>query len=191
MKPALDKITGSGYGSNCCLIPRLNIIKYMPEIIAPHNAEKLSNNFSRLLIELAKNFEQRALEKCHQRGHNKIRPSHSSLFSNLGFGSVRLTELAARASITQQAMGKLVKEMERIGYVKRHVDETDKRAKIIELTPRGEQLVHDSMEIVDEIIEEYIAAIGAENYQALKSLLRTAVVSLGLKYLPESWNGDL
>lgn len=167
-----------------------NSIKTMNESNSKHNAHKLSNNFSRLLIELARNFEHRALEKCHERGHTKIRRSHSSLFSNLGFGAVRLTELASRASITQQAMGKLVKEMERVGYVKRHIDETDKRAKIIELTERGEQLVHDSMEIVDEITEEYIEAIGTKDFESLKVLLKLAVDKLRLRYLHESWNDE-
>jgi DNA-binding MarR family transcriptional regulator len=156
-----------------------------------NNAEKLSNNFSRLLIELAKDFERQALAKCHERGHTQIRPGHSSLFSNLGFGAVRLTELAERAAITQQAMGKLVKEMERVGYVKRHVDDTDKRAKIIQLTARGEQLVNDSMEIVDEITADYTQAMGAENFETLKRSLRAAVKSRGLRYLPESWAGEL
>jgi DNA-binding MarR family transcriptional regulator len=162
----------------------------MNESSSKHNAHKLSNNFSRLLIELAKDFERRALQKCHQRGHTKIRRSHSSLFSNLGFGAVRLTLLADRAGITQQAMGKLVKEMERVGYVKRHVDETDKRAKIIELTELGEQLVHDSMEIVDEITSEYVQSIGLEDFQSLNSLLNQSTKKLGLRFLTESWDGE-
>lgn len=162
----------------------------MNESPSKHNAEKLSNNFSRLLVELAKDFERRALQKCHQRGHTKIRRSHSSLFSNLGFGAVRLTELAERAGITQQAMGKLVKEMERVGYVKRHIDETDKRAKIIELTERGEQLVNDSMEIVDEITTEYIQSIGLNDFEALDILLNSAVKKLGLRFLTESWGNE-
>ena len=148
-------------------------------------AYKLSNNISRLLLELARDFEKRTLHKCHERGHSKIRQSHSSLFSNLGFKAVRLTELAERANITQQAMGKLVKEMERVGYVKRHVDETDKRAKIIELTELGKTLVVDSMEIVDEVIAEYTESLGAEGMRELESALRKSVEKRQLRYLPE------
>lgn len=155
-----------------------------------HNAHKLSNNFSRLLIELAKDFERRALQKCHQRGHTKIRRSHSSLFSNLGFGAVRLTVLAERAGITQQAMGKLVKEMERVGYVKRHIDDTDKRAKIIQLTELGERLVNDSMEIVDEITAEYIQSVGSDDFDSLEVLLNKTVKKLGLRFLTESWDDN-
>jgi DNA-binding MarR family transcriptional regulator len=149
-------------------------------------AYKLTNNLSRLLVDLAKDFEHRTLAKCHDRGHTKIRQSHTSLFSNLGFEAVRLTELAERAGITQQAMGKLVKEMEHVGYVKRHTDETDKRAKIIELTAIGETLVNDSVEIVDEVIAEYETALSSDGILDLERVLRKSVSGLGLRYLPDT-----
>ena len=143
-------------------------------------AYKLTNNISRPLVELARDFERRSLQKCHQRGHTNIRRSHSSLFSNLGFGAVRLTDLAERAGITQQAMGKLVKEMERTGYVKRHIDESDKRAKIIQLTEIGTTLMKDSIEIVDEVLAEYTASMGEEGMNELDNTLRNSVNALGL-----------
>ncbi len=141
---------------------------------------KLTDNLSSLLIELARDFERKAIEKCHERGHTQIRRSHSSLFRNMGFESVRLTELADRAGITQQAMGKLVKEMEREGYVKRHIDQSDKRAKIIELTEIGTKLVKDNMEIVDEILQEYSEALGSEGIEDLEKTLRNSVDALRL-----------
>ena len=152
---------------------------------------KLSDNLSRLLLELARDFERRALKKCHERGHTKIRQSHYSLFSNLGFGTARLTELAERANITQQAMGKLVKEMEQVGYVKRHTDSSDKRAKIIELTERGEQLVSDSLEIVDEIISEYTFSLGEQGVAELERVLRQSVNKLGLRIYTNTNNNHM
>ena len=150
----------------------------IPDIEATY---KLSNNLSRLLLELARDFEKRALEKVHERGHTQIRRSHSSLFSNMGFSAVRLTELAERAGITQQAMGKLVKEMEEEGYVRRSIDESDKRAKIIELTDLGKRLVSDSIEIVDEILEEYKGVLGQEGIEDLNNVLRSSASALKLK----------
>lgn len=141
---------------------------------------KLSKNLSRLLMELARDFEKRALEKCHQRGYTQIRRSHYSLFSNMNSGSIRLTELAEKAGITQQAMGKLVKEMESEGYVRRQIDESDKRAKLIELTELGQRMVRDSMEIVDEILEEYRQAMGEEGIDELDKALRSSASALAL-----------
>jgi len=150
-------------------------------------AYQLSNNLVRLLKEFAKDFEHRVLLNLHRRGYEAIRPSHSAVFSNLGLGAVRVTELAERARVTQQAMGKMLKELERIGYVARDVDGIDKRAKEIRLTPAGIALVEESMKAVEEVRQEYAHRIGEEELNELENRLRNAVNKLKLDYLPESW----
>ena len=150
-------------------------------------AYALSNNLVRLLIEFSKDFERRILQSLQLRGHPNIRPSHSVLFSNLGLGAVRVTELAERAQVTQQAMGKMLKEVERLGYISRGIDETDKRAKEIRLTEMGLQMVEDSMEVVEEVRQYYAARVGTTQLDQLEDLLRDTVQKIGLEYLPESW----
>ncbi len=150
-------------------------------------AYKLSNNLLRLLIEFGKDFERRMLRAIQEKGHTDIRPSHSILFSNLGLGAVRVTELAERAQVTQQAMGKMLKEVERLGYIERAVDPNDKRAKEIRLTKKGVNLVKDSMKAVDEVRQYYAERIGEKELDQLEADLREAVHKIGLDYLPESW----
>lgn len=65
------------------------------------------------------------------------KPSHSAVFVHISPSSSRLTHLARGANVTLQAMGELVDELEDLGYVERHADPTDGRAKLIVLTPRG------------------------------------------------------
>ncbi len=153
-------------------------------------AYALSNNLSRLLWEFSKDFQDRVLQRTAARGYPDIRPSHSKVFSNLGLGAVRVTELAERAQVTQQAMGKMLKELERLGYVARDVDGGDKRAKEIRLTPRGIELVSQSLEVVEEVREYYAQRIGEQELAELESRLRDAVGKLELDYLPESWAGQ-
>ncbi len=150
-------------------------------------AYKLSNNLVRLLIEFSKDFEKRVLTTLQDRGYRNIRSSHSVLFSNLGLGAVRVTELAERAQVTQQAMGKMLKEVERLGYISRGIDEQDRRAKEIRLTDKGVQLVKDSMLVVEEVRQYYADKIGARELDKLEDQLRSAVNKIGLEYLPESW----
>ena len=153
-------------------------------------AYALSNDLVRLLFEFAKDFEHRILKALQDRGHPDIRPSHRILFSNLGFGAVRVTELAERAQVTQQAMGKMLKEVERLGYIRRGIDETDKRAKEIRLTDLGLKLVQDSMEVVAEVRHYYAQRIGPDQLDQLEEQLRNAVRKIGLEYLPESWTDN-
>lgn len=147
----------------------------------------LSNNLSRLLREFSRDFERRIWRALESRGYPDIRPSHSAVFANLGLGAVRVTELAERAQVTQQAMGKMLKELERMGYVARDVDSGDKRAKEIRLTDRGVQLAADNLEVIDEVRRQYAEKIGDEDLAQLEQSLRDAVGKLELDYLPNSW----
>lgn len=150
-------------------------------------AYKLSNNLVRLLLEFSKDFERRVLKSLQERGHDQIRASHSILFSNLGLGAVRVTELARRAQVTQQAMGKMLKEVERMGYITRGIDSVDKRAKEIRLTAKGIQLVEEGIEVVEEVRCYYAQRVGEDELDQLENQLRVAVNKIGLEYLPESW----
>jgi DNA-binding MarR family transcriptional regulator len=148
---------------------------------------QLSNNLSRLLREFSRDFERRIWRALAERGYPDIRPSHSAVLANLGLGAVRVTELAERAQVTQQAMGKMLKELERMGYVTRNVDSGDKRAREIRLTERGIELAADSVAAVAEVRDYYSEKIGEQELQELENGLRNAVRKLQLEYLPDSW----
>jgi DNA-binding MarR family transcriptional regulator len=151
----------------------------------------LSNNLPRLLREFSRDYERRIWQELAARGYPEIRPPHSLVFANLGMGSVRVSELAKRAQVTQQAMGKMLKELERMGYIARDVDSSDKRAKEIRLTDKGVQLAADCLEVVDDVREYYDSKVGTADLALLEQELRNAVKKLELEYLPESWvDGD-
>ena len=150
-------------------------------------AYQLSNNLSRLLREFSSDIERRIWQGLAARGYPDIRRSHSAVFANLGMGAVRVTELAERAQVTQQSMGKMLKELERMGYVARDIDSGDKRAKEIRLTQRGVALAEDSLEVFTQVRSYYANRIGARQLDALEDGLRNAVRKLQLEYLPESW----
>lgn len=162
----------------------------MNKSVAANNqaaAAALSNNLARLLREFARDFERRIWQGLAARGYPDIRPSHSAVFANLGMGAVRVTELAERAQVTQQAMGKMLKELERTGYVARDIDGGDKRAKEIRLTQRGMALATDSLEVVNQVRSYYANKIGTQQLEELEQSLRGALHKLQLDYLPESW----
>lgn len=101
------------------------------------------------------------------RGHT-LRPAHAAVIVHLELAGTRLTELAARAGVTKQAMGKLVDELEAIGYVERRADPGDGRAKLVAFSRRGERLLRDSREIVERIWADYAALLGARRLQQLQ-----------------------
>ena len=151
--------------------------------------KRFSINLSRLLLEFGRDYERRVMELLNQRGHPLIRPSHATVFANLSDGAVRVTELAERAHVTQQAMGKMLKEMERIGYIVRDIDGSDRRAKKIRPTQRGLDLMRDSMVAADEVRQHYAKQVGEEALQELESVLGHCVSRMDLASL-NNWRED-
>jgi DNA-binding MarR family transcriptional regulator len=96
-------------------------------------------------------------------GHPDIREGHGCVFGfiDIDKGS-RLTDLAANAGFTKQAVGEAVTELERLGYVTRVPDPLDGRAKIIQLTERGLDAVIKGRRIFAEIEREWAEQIGPE-----------------------------
>jgi DNA-binding MarR family transcriptional regulator len=162
----------------------------MPTSISQYNqgiAFSLSNNFPRLLSEFTRDFESRIWRELTARGYDGIRPAHSAVFASLGMGSVRVAKLAEQAQVTQQAMGKMLKELERLGYIARDIDSDDKRAKEIRLTERGKALTADCIDTVQQVQNYYAEIVGEQLMNDLEANLRNALGKLELQNLPPQW----
>lgn len=99
------------------------------------------------------------------------KPNHSAVFSQIRPEGSRLTDLAVGANITPQSMGQIVDELEELGYVVRMPDPTDRRAKLIRLTERGEQCVKQGTVVIQGIEERLHALLGADDYARLRDIL--------------------
>ncbi|MBP8926276.1 MAG: winged helix-turn-helix transcriptional regulator [Pseudomonadales bacterium] len=128
-------------------------------------------NVGQALLEVARDFQKGALEEYSRAGHRKLQSSHQAILTYLSLDGTRLTELAARASMTKQAMGQLVDEVERLGYVERIPDPSDGRAKIVRFTRKGRMLIKEGTEIGEEIQRKYASMIGENKMRRLRDLL--------------------
>jgi len=71
-----------------------------------------------------------------------------------------LTSIAARVGIAGPRLVGVLEELERDGLIERKVDENDRRAKLIVLTPAGEQAVSSMFELEFKLREEFLRGIG-------------------------------
>lgn len=125
------------------------------------------------LKQLAGDFRGRVRAGLRRRGHESLQPAHSSVIVNLETSGTRLTELADRTGVTKQAMGKLVAELETIGYVELTADPDDGRAKIARFSDDGLVLLADAGEVVEEIWNYYAGLLGERRLAALRGSLTT------------------
>lgn len=144
----------------------------------PPRNPPLADHLGQLLQQLASDFQRRTLLKCRARGHDRIRGSHFNIATCLDEVGQSLGELAARVGITQQATGKLLRDLEFGGYASSSVDARDKRARIIRLTAEGKALQRDLASILEEIRAEYGHLLGSQALLDLEQQLQHAALQL-------------
>ena len=80
------------------------------------------------------------LARVRAAGHPDVTTAMIALFRFAGVDGRRPGEIAATARLSKQAANDMLRELERLGYVERHPDPSDGRARIIQLTARGQAL---------------------------------------------------
>jgi len=116
---------------------------------------------ARVLSLMAANAEMPlALANLAARG--SLSASHIQITRHLPLEGARLTDLAQRASISKQAMGKLVEQCEAWGLVARGDDARDARARCVTFTPIGLAWLQAHQQAVLQAVDELRAAVGTE-----------------------------
>ena len=126
---------------------------------------------ARVLSLMARNVNvPLALSNLAARG--SLSASHVHITRHLALDGLRLTDLARRAQLTKQAMGKLVEQCEAWGLVERLSDPRDARAKRIVFTAVGLIWLGAFRQAVAQAEDELRAAVGSDV---------ATVVALGLE----------
>jgi DNA-binding MarR family transcriptional regulator len=99
------------------------------------------------------------------------RDSWNNVMPRIPPSGIRLTDLAARASMTKQAMAELVAEIERRGYLQRTTDPADRRAKIITFTDQGWATVNLALSALAGLEAEIAGRLGEPAVGQLRSTL--------------------
>lgn len=90
-------------------------------------------------------------------------------------GGLTQTEIAKRIGMDKTTMVAAVDELERDGLAVRKPSETDRRARVIEVTAKGASKVEQAEAIVDEVQKDVLASLPGDEAKALISALGTLV----------------
>jgi DNA-binding MarR family transcriptional regulator len=117
-------------------------------------------------------------ERLARAGYADVHPAHAIVFQHLPAEGAHVTELAERTQLTKQYLGRLVTELEALGYLERAPDPTDGRAKLVRLSERGRQITRVAEEIIANIEAAWAQRIGEEGYTELRRRLIDLITSL-------------
>ena len=137
---------------------------------------QLRQALGQTLMLLARDFQKRLDGDLEIRGIPGIGARHRAVFLFLGRnGASRAVDLAEAADIRPQSMMKIVHELESLGLVERRKDPTDSRAKLIDFTGEGRQLITELSRSTGTVWQQYARILGKENLEQTIAHLNTLV----------------
>ena len=150
---------------------------------APQDTSWRLTHLGRLLGQALRRFDERVLSLMGSNvdvplalsnlaARDQVGAAHIHITRHLAVGGSRLTELAASAGMSKQAMGDLVNQCEAWGLVTREADPHDKRARRVLFTESGLLWLEAFRHAVAQAEDEFRQAVGPDV---------ATVVALGLE----------
>lgn len=132
-----------------------------------------TNSWGKILTYLKRQFDQWATLKLTENGYKHFKMAYMPVLMNIKAEGTNNNELAKSARVTKQAMSKVAKELIDNGYIKTKTDPSDKRSTIFLLTDKGKKLVIEARVCVKELMDEYRALVGGDDFdRTLQVLLK-------------------
>ena len=133
------------------------------------------------LFLIVEDYESRFLAAYRKLGFGDVQRAHGAVLRHLDGSGATVSTLAARAGQSKQRIGKLVRQLEELGYLSVVVGVDDRRSRIGRCSLRGERLVSASNRVVDDIRRHYRQLLGDEYFARLYALLDQLTSGLGVQ----------
>ena len=132
-----------------------------------------TNNLGFLLAKASQRWNEQLAERFAAHGFAEVRPSYGSLLLPLfEEDGLRMGEIAKRARLSKQTMTTLVRLGERDRLVVRERDPNDARAFRVHLTKRAREFKPVADEVLTELDERVLGALGERRRDALARALK-------------------
>jgi DNA-binding MarR family transcriptional regulator len=115
------------------------------------------------------------VREAHRRGHPEIKYAHNAVFATLSEGGARAIDMAARAGITRQSMGEVIRELVSLGILEMQPDPTDRRAKLVTFTKDGLAQARQGFQHIIDLEKKFAAEFGEDEYEIVRNVLERLV----------------
>jgi DNA-binding MarR family transcriptional regulator len=153
-----------------------------------------NENLGRLLLVAVDNWQNALVRGLQEAGFKDFRSTHMNLLRHIDMGGTRITEIADRAGVTKQAIGKLIVACEKRGLVRTIADPTDGRAKVVLFTRQSREVILAERSVIRRIDEQLRHRLGASALASLRTSLIVMADStdfqLGMSQASSTSNGQ-
>jgi DNA-binding MarR family transcriptional regulator len=120
-------------------------------------------------------LQNHMVEAAHRRGHPEIKHAHNAVFATLLEEGTRATDMAARAGITRQSMGEVIRELVDLGILEMKPDPDDRRAKLVTYSEAGLEFAREGNQHLIDLEKRFVEEFGAEEYELVRTFLERLV----------------
>ncbi len=132
-----------------------------------------------LLLRLVHQHWTQAIEAAlEEAGFGDIRPPHANVFTFTPPQGIQVSELTKLGHVRKQTMTQAVEELEQLGYVERRPDPTDRRARLVFLTARGQAVRPIAMAAGRQVDRRWAELTGSPELESLRGALQELLVKL-------------
>ncbi len=140
-----------------------------------------ARSWGKILNHLKREFDSWAIREFRKKGHDDIKMAHVPVLMNIDVGGTTNNELAKRTKVTKQAMSKVIRELQTMGYIKAKEDKDDKRSMTLILTEKGKKLVLNSRKRMVGFHEELHDLLGEKKFNDVTNQLLQIIKHLESK----------
>lgn len=131
-----------------------------------------AKNIGYLITKCSHVWNQELMQGLRQEGFLDQKPSFGAVFIPLFDNSNQSTADIIRFSgLTKQTISIYLKELEKLGYISRKKDESDKRRIIVILTNKGKKLKKAAKKSVLSANNTFLERLGKKDFRHLTDLL--------------------
>lgn len=110
-------------------------------------------------------------DRIQELGYSELNPAHLNLFRTEGLDGRRPGELTNELHLSKQSVNDVLRDLDDMGYIRREVDPTDRRGRIIRLTPKGRELEDQVYEAASDVERKLEKAFGKRRVRELRQML--------------------
>lgn len=100
------------------------------------------------------------------------------LYSLALYDGVTATEIASSTAFPKNTLSRAVNRLVKLGYVRRRVDEADRRVQILSLTPAGQAIIEEALPRFVALEEEMLAPLSLVERETLATLMAKVVLGM-------------
>ena len=119
----------------------------------------------------------RMFEHLAGAGYPDVTRAQFALFRWPGVDGMRPGEVADLAGLSKQAVNDTLGELERCGYIERHHDPQDGRARIVRLTEPGRAQQAAAPQTSRELESDWAQSLGEERFADLRATLQDMIAA--------------